>query len=420
MTGNYYYCKGQAQRRQAIVVNAFGFGLNPGILKRLTELMRLALFTDTFLPKVDGIVSVICLLLDHLAANDIETVVFAPRLGQIDHYNGTPVITAPGIPFPFYPDLRMALPTPALLRQLDNFQPDVIHFVHPSVFGLAAYAYVRQFRPQWPALVSYHLDYGQIARHYRVGPFNAGFIEPTINFLTRRIMNSSDYNLAPSRLVQHRLREVGVTREVGLWKRGVDTEQFNPCHATTTMRLTLSNGHPDDILLLYVGRLSPEKQLEHLKPVLEAVPHTRLALVGDGPAHADLEAHFAGTNTHFLGYLSGDALAQAYASADIFVFPSAIESFGLVVVEAMAAGLPVVASRVGGVCDVIDEGRTGYTFDAGDIASLIAGVRQIATSRENIAQMGLAARTFAETQSWPVAMDEVIAHYHRLAQLHSS
>lgn len=382
--------------------------------------MRIAIFTDTFLPKVDGIVTVICLLLDHLTAQGIEVRVFAPRLGQIERYGDAQVITVPGVNFPFYPDLKMALPTPLIWRELNDFQPDVTHFVHPSVFGLAAYAWLRNFRPHWPALVSYHLDYGQIARHYRVGPFNARFIEPTINFLTRRIMNSSDYNLAPSRLVQRRLAEIGVTHEVGLWKRGVDAERFHPRHSNAAMRDSMSDGHPDDVLLVYIGRLSAEKQIEHIRAVLESVPGTRLALVGDGPARAALEAHFAGTNTHFMGYLSGETLSQAYASADIFVFPSAIESFGLVVVEAMAAGLPVVASRVGGVCDVVEESRTGYTFDVGDMDGLVEGVRKIASSRERMSEMAQAARAFAETQTWPAMMDEVIVHYERLAGLHST
>lgn len=379
--------------------------------------MRVALFTDTFLPKIDGIVRVICLLLDHLAQRGVEARVFAPRLGEIERYGRARVVAAPGIPFPFYPDLKLALPTPTTFRALRDFDPDVIHFVHPSVFGLAAYAWIRQFYPHWPSLVSYHLDYGQIARHYRVGPFSAQFIEPAINFLTRRIMNSSDYNLAPSRLVQRRLAEIGVTREVGLWRRGVDVEQFHPRHFSAPMRETLSDGHPNDVLLLYVGRLSNEKNLHQIKAVLETVPSTRLALVGDGPARAALEAHFSGTNTHFAGYLSGEALSQAYASADLFVFPSAIESFGLVVVEAMASGLPVVAARVGGVCDVVEEGRSGFTFAVDDIAGLIEGVRQISRTRETIRNMGAAARAFALTQTWPAMMDEVIAHYVHLARL---
>ena len=375
--------------------------------------MRVAIVTDTFLPKVDGITTVICLLLDHLAERGVETMLFSPYTGAIDAYHQTPVVTAPSVPFPYYPDLRMALPTPSLYRQLIAFEPQVIHFFHPSIFGLATYALSK--RSGIPSLVSYHLDYGQVARHFQVGPFNAGFIEPTINFLTRWIMNNSDYNLAPSRFVQNRVREIGVTTEVGLWRRGVNADQFNPRYADPAMRQQLADGHPNDVILLYVGRISTEKQLHHLRPVLEQVPGTRLALVGDGPARPDLEATFAGLPVRFMGYLQGEVLSQAYASADVFVFPSALESFGLVVVEAMAAGLPVVASQVGGVMDVIDEGRTGYTFKPGNVDGLVEGVRRLAADRAKIKTMGQAARAFAETQSWPAMMDEVIDHYARLA-----
>jgi glycosyltransferase involved in cell wall biosynthesis len=199
-----------------------------------------------------------------------------------------------------------------------------------------------------------------------------------------------------------------------LWKRGVDAEKFNPRFRNAEMRHKLSDGNPSDTLLLYVGRLSNEKQLDHLKPVLEQVPNTRLALVGDGPAREDLQMLFAGLPVNFVGYLRGEALSQAYASADMFVFPSAMETFGLVVVEAMAAGLPVVASRVGGVRDVVTEGLNGFSYDSGDIPALVECVRRISADRARMAQMGLAARAFAETQSWDSMMDEVICHYHQL------
>jgi glycosyltransferase involved in cell wall biosynthesis len=375
--------------------------------------MRAALFTDTFLPKIDGIVTVICLLLDHLSERGVEVMVFAPRLGEIDRYRTFPVVTAPGIRFPFYPDLKLASPTINTYRQLKQFRPDVVHFVHPSAFGLASYLMVKQMG--LPTLVSFHIDYGRLGHHFRFGPFDAGFIEMPINWLTRRVMNSADYSLAPSRLIQQRLREIGVSREVGLWKRGVDAERFHPRHYNSAMRDRLSGGHPDDLLLLYVGRLSHEKQLGHIKAALDQIPGTRLALVGDGPARSELERYFAGTPTQFTGYLRDEALLQAYASADIFVFPSAIESFGLVVVEAMAAGLPVVASRVGGVCDVVEEGRTGYTFHVGDTRAMVEGVRRIAVNRERMREMGRAARAFAETQSWTAMMDEVLAHYARIS-----
>jgi glycosyltransferase involved in cell wall biosynthesis len=198
---------------------------------------------------------------------------------------------------------------------------------------------------------------------------------------------------------------------VGLWQRGVNAEQFHPNHYRDEMRYALSDGHPDDTLLIYVGRLSNEKQIDQIRPVLERVPGTRLAIVGDGPERAHLEQYFAGTNTKFMGYLQGETLWQAYASADVFVFPSALETFGLVVTEAMAAGLPVVASRVGGIPDVVEEGRTGYTFNVSDVEALVEGVRKTVVSRERIQMMGLAARAFAETQTWPAMMDEVIELY---------
>ncbi|MCA9891220.1 MAG: glycosyltransferase, partial [Anaerolineae bacterium] len=144
------------------------------------------------------------------------------------------------------------------------------------------------------------------------------------------------------------------------------------------------------------------------------LPDVRLAIVGDGPERENLEAHFAGTNTKFMGYMKGEALSQAYASSDVFVFPSALETFGLVVVEAMAAGLPVVATRVGGIPDVVDEGVTGYTFNIGDTETLVDRVQRIISDPLTLIQMGHHARSYAETQSWPAMMDEVIDHYARL------
>lgn len=377
--------------------------------------MRVALFTDTFLPKVDGIVTVICLLLDHLSKRGIETVIFAPRVGDIDHYNQTRVITAPGVRFPFYPDLRAALPTPTVFREFHQFKPDVVHFIHPSVFGLVSYARIRQMG--LPLLVSYHIEYGRIARHFGMGPLNFGFIEGPINFLTRRVMNSADYGLAPSRMIQRRLiDEIGVKGEVGLWRRGVDAERFHPKHHSAAMRERLSDGHPDALLLLYVGRLSHEKQIHQLKAVLEAVPNARLALVGDGPIRQELEDHFAGLPVHFAGYVQGEALAQAYASVDAFVFPSALESFGLVVLESMASGVPVVAAQVGGVGDVVREGVNGFSFPVGDIPKMIEAVRYLAEHPQERQAMGQAARQFAETQSWDSMMDEVIEHYQRIIE----
>ncbi|MBW4439536.1 MAG: glycosyltransferase family 1 protein [Pleurocapsa minor GSE-CHR-MK-17-07R] len=367
--------------------------------------MRVAFFTETFLPKVDGIVTVTCLLLDHLAKRGVESVIVAPTRG-IEVYNQTRVIAVPNMSFPLYPEVRIGPPTPNTYNQLKAFKPDIAHYIHPVLTGIPGMLMARLMNI--PMVTSFHLDVSRIAHHYHMG-----FIEPLTDLMTRIVFNAADASLAPSKLIQRDMENIGVTN-VRLWKRGVDAEKFNPRYRNADMRNLLSDGHPEDTLLLYVGRVSSEKQIDQIRTVLEQVPGTRLAVVGDGPAREDLKKYFAGMPATFVGYLKGQALSEAYASADMFVFPSALETFGLVVVEAMAAGLPVVSSRVGGVRDVVQEGVTGYTFDVNDVAAMVEGVRQVAQSRERINAMGHAARAFAETQTWEAMMDEVIDLYAEL------
>ena len=370
--------------------------------------MRVAIITETFLPKVDGIVKVTCLLLDHLSKRGIEAMVIAPSYGAGENYNNTPVKSLPSLSFPLYPEARLGFTTLSLYRDLSTFNPDVAHLFHPMMTGIPTMAMLKWM--EVPTVTSFHLDYARLATQFKVGSIDLGFTRPLLDELTRNIFNWADYSLAPSKLIQSQMRDLGI-ENVGLWRRGVDAEAFNPRYYCEAMRHEISDGHVTDTLLIYVGRLSDEKQIDHIRPALEQVPHTRLIVVGDGPARPYLERHFAGMPVKFMGYMSGERLSQAYASADMFVFPSGLETFGLVVVEAMAAGLPVVASRVGGVTDVVQEGQNGYTFESGDIEALVEGVRKIAVSQDNIRRMGKSARAYAKTQSWDAMMDEVIAIY---------
>ena len=370
--------------------------------------MRIAIITETFLPKVDGIVKVTCLLLDHLSRRGIEALVIAPRYGENPRYNDVPVRSLPSLSFPLYPEARIGFATLSLYRDLAAFQPDVAHLFHPVMTGIPTMMMLKWM--EVPTVTSFHLDYARLANQFRVGALDLGFTRPLIDELTRNVFNWADYSLAPSKLVQRQMRSQGISN-VGLWRRGVDANTFNPAFRSAAMREEMTQSNPGDTVLIYVGRLSDEKQIEHIRPTLEQVPNTRLVLVGDGPARPELERNFAGLPVNFMGYLSGKRLSQAYASADIFVFPSGLETFGLVVNEAMAAGLPVVASRVGGVADIVSEGVNGYTFRSGDTAMLLEGVRKIASSRENIEWMGQQARAYAETQSWEAIMDEVIEVY---------
>jgi glycosyltransferase involved in cell wall biosynthesis len=364
--------------------------------------MRVALYTETFLPKIDGIVKVACLTLEHFQRRGIEAIIVAPEQG-IREYAGAQVIGVPCVTNPLYPEGRLSLPTLDTYQRIKAFRPDIMHSFHPIMVGMAGMIFAKRMKV--PSIASFHLDMAKVSLHY-----NLPILEQPIKRTTTLVFNSGNYALAPSRLVQDELRREGIHR-IGLWRRGVDAEAFHPRFRNAAMRDLLSDGHPDETILLYVGRLAAEKQINQLRAVLERVPGTRLALVGGGPAQKDLERHFEGLPVKFAGYMQGEQLASAYASADIFVFPSAFESFGLVILEAMASGIPVVSSRVGGAQDMIREGVTGFTFTVNDVDCMVQSVQHIVGQPGNLQAMGEAARKHAELQSWPHMMDELISCY---------
>lgn len=196
-----------------------------------------------------------------------------------------------------------------------------------------------------------------------------------------------------------------------LWQRGVDTESFHPELTCPQMRSHLSQGHPESPLLLYVGRLSAEKEIERIKPVLEAIPEARLALVGDGPHRQALEQYFAGTPTHFVGYLTGKELGSAFASADAFIFPSRTETLGLVLLEAMAAGCPVVAAGCGGITDIVVSGVNGYLFDPADEFGAISATQRLLEQRQERETIRKNARLEAERWGWAAATQQLQRYY---------
>ncbi len=368
--------------------------------------MRIALFTETFLPKVDGIVTRLRHTVEHLQRSGNEVIVFAPD-GGITEYKGARVYGVTGFPLPLYPELKMALPRPAIGHTLEEFQPDIIHVVNPAVLGLAGLYYGKSLKI--PLVASYHTHLPQYLQHY-----NLGMLEGLLWELLKSAHNQAELNLCTSTAMVEELTSHGIER-VDLWQKGVDTELFHPELATNEMRSHLSQGSPQHPLLLYVGRLSAEKEIERIKPVLEAIPNARLALVGDGPHRASLEQHFAGTPTHFVGYLTGRDLGSAFASADAFIFPSRTETLGLVLLEAMAAGCPVVAASSGGIPDIVTSGVNGFLFDpqTGDEGAISATERLLsqAQERETIRRN---ARLEAERWGWAAATNQLQAYYQKV------
>jgi len=364
--------------------------------------MRIALFTETFLPKVDGIVTRLRHTVEHLQRNGDQVLIFSPDYG-LREYKGAKVYGVPGMPLPWYPELKMGFPRPAIGHELEQFQPDIIHVVNPAILGLGGIYYAKAM--QFPLVASYHTHLPQYLHHYGLG-----MLEGFLWELLKSAHNQAELNLCTSTAMVQELTNHGIER-VDLWQRGVDTETFHPSLASEEMRSRLSQGHPKSPLLLYIGRLGAEKEIERIKPVLEAIPDARLALVGDGPNRLALEQHFAGTPTNFVGYLGGKELASAYASADAFIFPSRTETLGLVLLEAMAAGCPVVAARSGGIPDIVTDGANGYLFDPTDEQGAIAATVRLLSHQNERESLRQNARREAERWGWAAATRQLQNYY---------
>lgn len=368
--------------------------------------MRIALFTETFLPKVDGIVTRLRHTVDFLQRLGDEVVVFCPDGGLREH-KGARVQGVPAMPFPLYPELKMAFPRPSIGRQLERFQPDLIHVVNPAILGLAGIYYARTL--DIPLLASYHTHLPKYLDHYGLG-----MLEGVLWELLKLGHNQAAINLCTSSAMVQELTDHGIER-CDLWQRGVDTESFRPQLASPEMRWRLSGGRPEAPLLLYVGRLSAEKEIDRIRPILEAIPEARLALVGDGPYRSELEAHFEGTQTRFIGYLQGEELGAAYASADAFLFPSRTETLGLVLLEAMAAGCPAIAANAGGIPDIVTDGVNGFLFDPADEQGAIAATRRLLANPEERERIRAAARAEAERWGWESATRQLQDFYRQVA-----
>ncbi|MBM5800576.1 MAG: glycosyltransferase family 1 protein [Cyanobacteria bacterium K_DeepCast_35m_m2_023] len=372
--------------------------------------MKIALFTETFLPKVDGIVTRLTKTVQHLVAAGDEVLIFCPE-GAPSDYCGAKVVGVPAMPLPLYPELKLALPRPAVAETLESFGPDLVHVVNPAVLGLGGIWLAKT--KGYPLVASYHTHLPKYLEHYGMG-----MLEPLLWELLKAAHNQAVLNLCTSNAMVQELSDKGI-QHTALWQRGVDTELFRPELRSAAMRQSLLAGRSDTgKLLLYIGRLSAEKQIERIRPVLDAMPDARLALVGDGPYRQQLESLFAGSATHFVGYLAGEELAAAYASGDAFLFPSSTETLGLVLLEAMAAGCPVVAANRGGIPDIVSDGINGCLYEPdgpdGGAGSLAAATQRLLGDAAAHQQLRLAARQEAERWGWAGATEQLRNYYRQV------
>lgn len=373
--------------------------------------MKIAIVTETFVPSVDGVVTRLRHAVERFTDLGHEVMVIAPDLGVTEHH-GARVVGIRPVTLPFYKHRRFTLPNPTVDGIIQGFHPDVVHAAQPILLASSGAFAAR--RRRIPLLASYHTHLPRYMDLYKAWTWG----KPAVWWQIKRNHALADINLATSESMKIELEQHGI-RDLHVVRRGVDTEQFHPRFASPEMRARLTGGHPEKKLLVFVGRLAAEKEIHTLRPMLDRRDDVALAIVGDGPYRRELEELFAGTNTLFPGFMEGQELASAFASADAFVFPSVTETLGLVILEGMASGLPVVAARSGPTLEQVTDGENGLLYDAGDQASLDTALNRLGDPglRE---QIRTAARAEAEKFSWENASDDLLRYYEMAIEKHQA
>ncbi|MCU0967217.1 MAG: glycosyltransferase family 1 protein [Rubrivivax sp.] len=359
--------------------------------------LRIAVVTETWPPEVNGVATTIARVVEGLHARGHDLQLVRPRQHRGDAPGDAPrlgELLMRGLPIPQYPNLRMGLPAAAALaRRWSLARPDVVHVATEGPLGWSAVRAARRLR--LPVTSDFRTNFHAYSRHYGIGWLR----KPIVAYL-RRFHNATRFTMVPTEALRAELAASGFERLLVV-ARGVDTRRFGPQHRSEALRASWGL-RAGDRAALYVGRLAPEKNLDLLLRAFDALraggARWRLVLVGDGPLRRELQQHCP--EALCAGLRRGEDLAAHYASGDLFVFPSLTETYGNVVPEAMASGLPVLAFDHAAASELVVDGRNGRKVPAGDAGAFVRAARELGAEAELPARLGPQARLSALDLDW--------------------
>jgi phosphatidylinositol alpha 1,6-mannosyltransferase len=369
--------------------------------------VRIALFSEVYWPMVSGVGVTLLRLTEALQARGHELRVYSASYalppGQPDRPE---VHRSPSVPLFLYPDVQWAFPRMRdVVDDLARFRPDVVHVATEFSLGIAGVKAARQLG--FPLIASAHTDYDQYAARYGVTwALRAGW-----HYL-RWFYGQAHKVLCPSRIYQQHLHSRGV-HHTGVWSRGVDPEWFHPRFRSDGYRARFGVG-PGDQLVTYIGRIAREKNLELLLHAWETLAPMRgtaqLVLVGRGPLEDEIRRReIAGV--HVTGLLQGHELSAAYASADVFTFPSPTETFGNSLLEAMGSGLPSLVAASGGVLEFSEHGRNAWLVAPDSAEAIEEGLERLLTDSALRRRLGDGGLETARERDWAQVYDRLVADY---------
>ena len=371
---------------------------------------RLAVVTETWPPEINGVANTISRLVDGLhQGGRYQIQLIRPRQHEkesLHERQGLQEHLVNGLSLPFYKEVRLGFPQYNLLKRLWKKQrPDIVQIVTEGPLGYSAMKAARKLNI--PTISDFHTNFDQYSRYYRL----SGFFNLAKRYL-RHVHNQTLVTLVPTRELQQQLTASGYSK-LGLLERGIDTKLFNPQQRNETLRKQLGIA-PSQLLVGLVTRMAQEKNLDlafqAFRAIQKVTPDAKFLLVGDGPERKRLQAQYP--DCLFVGMQTGTVLAEHYASCDLFLYPSMSETFGNVVVEAMASGLPVVTFDYAAAREYIQTDKNGCKVPFNNSDAFIQAAVQLAQQVELRQHLGINAAQTASQLSW----DNVVEHLHQTIQ----
>jgi len=362
--------------------------------------MRIAYVTETYPPELNGVSLTVERTVRYLRRRGHNVELIRPRQPGESRLDADDELRTVGCPIPVYREMRFGLSRVGpLMHRFERTRPQLVHLATPGPLAWAALAAARALGI--PTTSDFRTNFHQYSRYYGLG----AIATPVLGLL-RRFHNLTERTFVPTRATARELGAAGF-HNLTTVGRGVDTEHFSPARRSATLREQWQAGSAP--VLLMVGRVAPEKNVElglrAFEQARQRCPGLRLVVVGDGPARSRLQA--AHPEARFVGVRRGADLAAHYASADLFLFPSLSDTFGNVVMEALASGLPVVSFAVAAAAEHVADGIAGRLVGAGDEPAFVAAVESLAAPGGALEPMRAAALAAARRATWP----EVLARF---------
>jgi phosphatidylinositol alpha 1,6-mannosyltransferase len=372
--------------------------------------LRLALFTGNYNHILDGVSRTLNRVVKYLESQGIPVLVFGPTVDepQVDHAGE--LFAVPSVPLPGRSEYRLSMGLTRTARaELQAFQPTLVHIATPDLLGLQALRWAR--RADVPVVSTYHTHFASYLQYYSLS-----WLEGALWRYARWFYSRCEQIYVPSQSMAAVLREHGIERGLRIWQRGVNTNRFHPRLRDTGWRR--QRGIEDDeVVVLFVSRLVWEKGLDVYAQVIQRLIEegrpVRALVVGDGPAGEELRKRLP-ESAVFTGFLGGDDLPRAYASADVFLFPSDTETFGNVTLEAMASGIPAVCADATGSNTLVEHGVTGYLAPSRQPEIFYEYTALLADDARLRRVLGAAGRIAAEPYDWDAVLARLLGFYREI------